>query len=64
MASGSKRGVQSRPCNSRDPLNSSDAARPTAPTAGADQVLISAFGDLTSVVHQLERLAPALEAAI
>lgn len=30
--------------------------------AGADHVLISAFGDLTSVVHQLERLAPALKA--
>jgi probable F420-dependent oxidoreductase len=32
--------------------------------AGADHVLISAFGDLSSVVHQLERLAPALEVAI
>lgn len=32
--------------------------------AGADHVLISAFGDLTSVVHQLERLAPALKAAL
>jgi probable F420-dependent oxidoreductase len=32
--------------------------------AGADHVLISAFGDLPSVVNQLQRLAPALEAAI
>jgi probable F420-dependent oxidoreductase len=32
--------------------------------AGADHVLISPFGDLPSVVHQLKRLAPALEAAL
>jgi len=32
--------------------------------AGADHVLISAFGDLSSVVRQLERLAPALKVAI
>lgn len=31
--------------------------------AGADHVLVSAFGDLGSVVNQLQRLAPALEAA-
>lgn len=30
--------------------------------AGADHVLISVFGDLKSVVQQLERLAPALQA--
>jgi probable F420-dependent oxidoreductase len=32
--------------------------------AGADHVLISSFGDLPSVVHQLKRLAPAMEAAL
>jgi probable F420-dependent oxidoreductase len=31
--------------------------------AGADHVLISAFGDLASVTDQLQRLAPALDAA-
>jgi probable F420-dependent oxidoreductase len=31
--------------------------------AGADHVLVSAFGDLASVVDQLDRLAPALAAA-
>jgi alkanesulfonate monooxygenase SsuD/methylene tetrahydromethanopterin reductase-like flavin-dependent oxidoreductase (luciferase family) len=31
--------------------------------AGADHVRVSAFGDLTSVTDQLQRLAPALEAA-
>jgi len=31
--------------------------------AGADHVLVSAFGDLASVTNQLQRLAPALDAA-
>lgn len=31
--------------------------------AGADHVLVSAYGDLASVTDQLQRLAPALDAA-